>query len=147
MFFKTAAFNVMSYSHENTFLINFIKKRLQHRCFPVNDLYHFLSKLLRRPFGYFPCFNPSQQATQRSSRLQMFFNKGVCKFLQISQETPVLESLFNIVAGLKAYNFIKRRPQHRCFLVNKRPPFLKNTSGGFFWTQYKSGNRQKQSKV
>ena len=29
-----------------------------------------------------------------------------------------MESLFNKVAGLKACNFIKKRLQHRCFLVN-----------------------------
>ena len=30
----------------------------------------------------------------------------------------MLEPLFNKVAGLKAYNFIKKRLQHRCFPVN-----------------------------
>ena len=30
----------------------------------------------------------------------------------------MLESLFKNVAGLKAYNFIKKRPEHRCFPVN-----------------------------
>ena len=30
----------------------------------------------------------------------------------------MLESLFKNVAGLKACNFIKKRPQHRCFPVN-----------------------------
>ena len=30
----------------------------------------------------------------------------------------MLESLFDKVADLKGYNFIKRRPQHRCFPVN-----------------------------
>ena len=40
------------------------------------------------------------------------------KILQISQKTLVLESLFNKVAGLKAYCSIKKRLQHRCFLVN-----------------------------
>ena len=30
----------------------------------------------------------------------------------------MLESLFKDVAGLKAYNFIKKRPEHRCFPVN-----------------------------
>ena len=30
----------------------------------------------------------------------------------------MLESLFKIVAGLKVYNFIKKRPQNRCFPVN-----------------------------
>ena len=30
----------------------------------------------------------------------------------------MLEFLFNKVAGLQAYNFIKKRLQHRCFAVN-----------------------------
>ena len=30
---------------------------------------------------------------------------------------PVLEPLFNKYAGLKAFNFIKKRLQHRCFPV------------------------------
>ena len=47
------------------------------------------------------------------------------------RETPVLESLFNKVAGLQACNYIKKRPQLRCFPVNiakfLRTPILKNT--------------------
>ena len=43
---------------------------------------------------------------------------------------PVLESLFNKVAGLKAWNFIKNRLQHSCFPVKfakfLRTPILKN---------------------
>ena len=42
----------------------------------------------------------------------------------------MLESYFNKVAGLQAYNFIKKRLQHRCFPVNitkfLRIPILKN---------------------
>ena len=34
------------------------------------------------------------------------------------RKTPVLESLFNKVAHLKACSFIKKRLQHRCFHVN-----------------------------
>ena len=36
------------------------------------------------------------------------------KFHKIHRRTPVLESLFNKVAGLKACNFIKNRLQHGC---------------------------------
>ena len=35
---------------------------------------------------------------------------------EIHMKTPVLESLFNKFAGLKVYNFTKKRLQHRCFL-------------------------------
>ena len=36
----------------------------------------------------------------------------------IHRKTPVLESLFNKVAGLQSCNFIKKRPQHMCFPMN-----------------------------
>ena len=53
-----------------------------------------------------------------------------------SNQIPVLESLFNKVAGLKAYNFIKKRLQHRCFPVKfakfLETPFLESIPGGCF---------------
>ena len=46
----------------------------------------------------------------------------------------MLESLFNVVSGLKACNFIKKRVQHKCISVEfLKTPFLKNTSAGCFW--------------
>ena len=42
----------------------------------------------------------------------------------------MLKSLFHKVTGLKTYIFIKKRPQHKCFIVNiaksLRTPILKN---------------------
>ena len=38
--------------------------------------------------------------------------------MAIHRKTPVLETLFNKVAGLKAYKFTKNSLQLRCFLVN-----------------------------
>ena len=46
------------------------------------------------------------------------YKKAALKNFATSTRTPVLESLFNKVAGLKAWNFIKKRPQDRCFPVN-----------------------------
>ena len=49
--------------------------------------------------------------------LQKRFSKKFCKF---PKKTPVLESLFKKVAGLKAcqgLNLIKKTFQHRCFPV------------------------------
>ena len=40
------------------------------------------------------------------------------KIVQYLRETPVLESLFNTVAGHQAFNFIRKRLQHRYFPVN-----------------------------
>ena len=38
-----------------------------------------------------------------------------CKISQILVK-HLLEPLFNKVAGLRPYNFIKKRPRHRCFM-------------------------------
>ena len=48
----------------------------------------------------------------------MFFKIGALKNLTIFTGKPVLQSLFNKVASLKAFNFIKKRLHHKCFLVN-----------------------------
>ena len=48
----------------------------------------------------------------------MFFKTGVFKNSQYYRKISVLESFFNKVASLKAYNFIKKRLRHRCFPVN-----------------------------
>ena len=54
-----------------------------------------------------------------SSRLQKFFKIGVIINSQHWQENICVGvSLFNKVTGLKTYNFIKKRPKHRCFAEN-----------------------------
>ena len=68
----------------------------------------------------------------RSSRSQIFFKIGVLKNF-----APVLESIIDKVAGLKACNFIKKRLQYRCLPVKfakfYRTPFLQNTSHSVHW--------------
>ena len=54
----------------------------------------------------------------KSSHLQVFFKIGVFKNVTIFTEKHLCWSLFNKVAGVKAYNFIKKRLRHRCFPVN-----------------------------
>ena len=50
---------------------------------------------------------------------EMFYKKSYSYiFRSIHRKTPVLESLFNKVAGLKTRNFIKKALQHWCFPVN-----------------------------
>ena len=44
-------------------------------------------------------------------------NRCSCKFRTFHRKIPVLESLFNKVAGLKTRNFIKKKLQHRRFPV------------------------------
>ena len=52
------------------------------------------------------------------------------KAWKFHRKTPVLESIFNKVAGLWACNFIKKKLQHRCFPMKfaklLRTPILKN---------------------
>ena len=66
----------------------------------------------------------------RSSRPEMFCEKGCLKNSQNSQGNTCARLFFNKVAGLKACNFIKKRLQHGCFLVKfaklLRAPILKN---------------------
>ena len=54
----------------------------------------------------------------------------------IHKETVMLESLFNKVAGLKVWNFVLKRLQHRCFPVNMakflRAPVMKKPANGCF---------------
>ena len=45
-------------------------------------------------------------------------NRCFYKTPDIHQKISVLKSLFNTVRGLKAHNFNKKRPQHKCFPVN-----------------------------
>ena len=66
------------------------------------------------------------------------FRRRSSKFRNIHRKPPVLEFVLNKLAGLQANNFIKKRLQHRCFLVNitkfLEHAFLQNTSGYCFWT-------------
>ena len=62
---------------------------------------------------------------------EVFFKKRCSlKLRNIFRKTPVLESLFNKVAGLQDCKYIKKRLQHRCFVRNLRKcfrtHFLKN---------------------
>ena len=66
----------------------------------------------------------------RSSQRRFLLKKvKSCKF---HRKTLALESLFNKVADLQAYNFIKRRVRHSCFPVKfvklLRTPILNNIS-------------------
>ena len=65
----------------------------------------------------------------------MFLKIDVLKKIsEVERKTPVLESLFNKVAGLKF--FIIKILQHRCFPVHiakfLRTAFLQNSSGNCF---------------
>ena len=58
-------------------------------------------------------------AGSRSSRPEVFCKKFVLKnFTKIHRKTPVPESFFNKIAGLKPATLLKKRLWHRCFPVN-----------------------------
>ena len=60
-----------------------------------------------------PCFTDETHASVRSSqRVLKIFAKFTGKYL--CQKSI----FFNEVSGLRAFNFFKKRPQHRCFPVN-----------------------------
>ena len=63
--------------------------------------------------------------TIKSSPSQMFLKIGVLKNVANFQTKTVLASLLNKVAGLKVYNFIKKKLQQRCFTVIRN--FFKNS--------------------
>ena len=53
----------------------------------------------------------------QSSRSQMFFKIGILKTFANFTGKQLCWSLFNKVAGLKAWNVIKNKLQQRCFSV------------------------------
>ena len=86
-------------------------------------------------FNFFTAFFKVLQSLNsktRSSGPEVFCKKGVLKNFTKFHKTPVPESLFNRVAGLKSVNLLKRL-RHEWFPVNSakylRTPFLQNTSG------------------
>ena len=88
-----------------------MKKTLESQCIPRNRTIH-CSQMQK---------NPHRMCSVKIYVLKNFANS--------TGKKPILESLFNKVAGLQACIFIKKRLQHRCFPVNiaksLRGPILK----------------------
>ena len=87
-----------------------------------------LWKPYAKPYGSLMEALVESKSTNRKCSLK----KGVLKyFAKFPRKTPVLESLFNKIAGLEACNFIKKTLQHRCFPVKLakflRTPFFYRT--------------------
>ena len=55
---------------------------------------------------------------QKKPFMDVLQNRCLKNFAIFTGKIPVLESLFNKVAGLKVYKFIKKRLQYRCSPVN-----------------------------
>ena len=101
---------------------NFISKETLAQVFPVN-----FAKFGRTPF-----------LTEHLWWLLLVLqNRCFYKTPDIHQKISELKSLFNTVTGLKAHNFNKKRPQHKCFPVNitkfLRIPVLLNSPSDRFW--------------
>ena len=80
-------------------------------------LLHFLSSLICYLFMQEKAQTNIKGKTLRSRRLQMSFKIAVLKNFEITvKKTSKLGCLFNKFAGLQVSIFIKKRPQHRCFL-------------------------------
>ena len=87
-----------------------------------------LWKPYAKPYGSLMEALVESKSTNRRCSLK----KGVLKyFAKFPRKTPVLESLFNKIAGLEACNFIKKTLQRRCFPVKLakllRTPFFYRT--------------------
>ena len=68
-------------------------------------------------------FGKTQQG-QKQLFADVVQNRCSENFYKFHRKKPVLEFLLNKVAGLKVCNFIKIRPQYRCFPMNF-PKFLR----------------------
>ena len=90
--------------------------RPRHRCFPVN-----FAKLLRTAFLTEHLWSTASNIPQYTSSKPSLSDK---------KQPP---EVFDIKAGLKLFNFIKKRLQRRCFPLSfvkfLRITFLQNTSG------------------
>ena len=64
------------------------------------------------------------QEGQKQLFADVLQNKCSEKFHKFQRKKPLLKPLLNKVAGLKVCNFIKIRPQYRCFPMNF-PKFLR----------------------
>ena len=81
---------------------------------------------------------PPENTRNRTSRRRYSIKKGALKnFAIFKGRTPVLEPLFNKVAGLQDCNFIKEILRNRCFPMNiakfLRKSILKTSWNGCFY--------------
>ena len=114
-----------------------MKKRLQHRFFPVNFVNYSRAPILQ---GIYKRVDLKHQCGGlslikfRSSHQRCSARKGVLSSVIKFPVKHLCQSLvFNKVAGLSPATLLKKRLWHRCFPVNfvkfLRTPFLHNASG------------------
>ena len=105
----------------------FVRKVLFFYIFTINNFFSFknfssfLSKILITHFEwnekYLTKFCYKVLYLQKEPT-KVFCKKVALKYFAIFTERHVSESLFNKLAVQKACNLIKKRLQHRCFLMN-----------------------------
>ena len=104
---------------------NFIKKRLQHNCFPVN-----IAKFLRTAFFY---RIPHHYYFLQKQPPEVFYRnrRSFKNFTKFAGKHLCQSLFFNKVAGRPTT--LLKRIWHRCFRVNflkfLRTPFLQSTFG------------------
>ena len=90
-------------------------------------------------------------ALQKHSSVGVLWKQCSWKFRKIHRKTPVPESLFNKVVGLKPATLLKKSLWHRCFSVNfakfLRTASLQSTSGGCFWESCQTSIRVVFAKI
>ena len=103
------------------------EEELFYRTLPGDCFWNLGQKNFMPLWSVSKCSIKNKNVTEAATDCSV--KKMFLRVLQISQKTPVLETLFNKVAGLQV-NYIKKRNQHRCFPVNNakflRTPTLKN---------------------
>ena len=100
--------------------------KIINRSFLLAKMIYLWYKILVDEIRY--CCRPIKVQKQPP---EVFCKKGCSEnFFEFHKKTPVLESLFNKVAGLRTWNVIKKTLQHSCFPVSfvkfLRTPILKN---------------------
>ena len=105
---------ILKYRHLVTFVRNIQERKILWITFVSQALFDAINTAL-----YLRCPYKSEAATGG-----VLWKHCPEQFLKIHKKTPVLNFLFNELAGLVC-SFIKQRLQHRCFPVNIAK-FLKN---------------------
>ena len=100
---------------------NFIKKRLEHRCFPVKFAKLLGTSFFTEHLRWLLLSLLQHKRIKWKNKNETKWNKINIKWKNVITWTYSLEStsdgvLFNTVAALTAYNFMKKGLHIRCFL-------------------------------
>ena len=126
MFFKIGGLRNSQYSSA----LNFRKKRLQHRCFPLNMKF-LIIPILKNNCERLPLFTFSQDFKSIKSDLDC--TKSFLAAIEILMDTGRKSNVHKTLISCRPQVLLKKRLWQRCFPVNfakfLRTSFLQNTSG------------------